>query len=185
MLFVYIEQKRAAPGEKITLQLDNSDSIFAEIRNLSIERIGVFMQEKAIHIRERYAAFKGNKDASLAEIHDFVKKIPKLTKDFKSLNQHIHIAELLKQRTDSRDFRDLWQGERSMLEGETFLDQVEEMILSDVNLSQLLTILKLLCLQSITAGGIRGTRYDAIRRSIVQSYGFQHLYTLNNLERCG
>jgi hypothetical protein len=28
-----------------------------------------------------------NKDASLAEIHDFVKKIPQLTKEYKSLDQ--------------------------------------------------------------------------------------------------
>ncbi len=143
------------------------------------------MQEKAIHIRERYAAFKGNKDASLAEIHEFVKKIPKLTKDFKSLNQHIHIAEVLKQRTDSRAFRDQWQGERAMLEGESFLDQIEEILLSDVDRSMFPTLLRLLCLQSITSGGLRGNRYDGIRRSIVQTYGFQHLYTLNNLERSG
>lgn len=167
------------------LQLNNSDSIYAEIRNLSIERIGSYMQEKAIHIRERYAAFKGNKDASLAEIHEFVKKIPKLTKDFKSLNQHIHIAEVLKQRTDSRLFRDQWQGERAMLEGEVYLDQIEEILLADVDRNSLSTILRLLCLQSITSGGLRGNRYDNIRRSIVQTYGFQHLYTLNNLERSG
>jgi hypothetical protein len=29
-----------------------------------------------------------------------VKKIPKLTMEYKSLNQHINIAEMLKQRTD-------------------------------------------------------------------------------------
>lgn len=30
---------------------------------------------------------RDNKDASISEIHDFVKKIPQLTKDYKSLNQ--------------------------------------------------------------------------------------------------
>ena len=52
--------------------------------------------EQAIHIRERYTAFRENKDASLTEIHDFVKKMPKLTKDYKSLNEHINIAALVK-----------------------------------------------------------------------------------------
>lgn len=165
--------------------LNNNDSIFAEIRNLSIERIGSFMQEKAIHIRERYAAFKGNKDASLAEIHEFVKKIPKLTKDFKSLNQHIHIAEHLKKQTDSREFREKWQSERAMLEGEVYLDQIEDLIYSDVDRSMLFSILRLLCLQSLTSGGIRGNKYDVLRRLIVQTYGLQQLYTLGNLERAG
>lgn len=48
----------------------------------------------------RYTTFRDNKDASITEIHDFVKKIPKLTMEYKSLNQHINIAEMLKQRTD-------------------------------------------------------------------------------------
>lgn len=182
---VQSEQKKVNPGDKITLTLNNNDSIFAEIRDLSIERIGSYMQEKAIHIRERYAAFKGNKDASLAEIHEFVKKIPKLTRDFKSLNQHIHIAELLKSKTDSRAFRDQWQGERAMLEGESYLDQIEELLSLDVDQTMLPLILKMLCLQSVTAGGIRGNRYDALRRTIIQTYGFEHLYTLHNLERSG
>lgn len=172
-------------GEKVAMNLTGSDSIFMEIRNLSIERLGSYMQEKAITIRERYATFKSNKDASLAEIHEFVKKIPKLTRDFKSLNQHIHIAEKLKQRTDSRDFRDQWQMERGMLEGEIFLDQLEEMLYADTNRTQLYQVLRLLCLQSGTAFGIRSNRYDYLRRTIVQLYGFQHMYTLLNLERSG
>ncbi len=110
--------QKLKPGEKAVVMLNNSDSVFGEIRDLSIERLGSYLQEKAIHIRGRYTTFKENKDAPLAVIHDFVKKMPKLKKDFDSLNQHIHIAELLKGRTDSREFRDQWQGERGMLEGE-------------------------------------------------------------------
>jgi hypothetical protein len=180
-----LDTKKLSPSDIVTLILNNNDSIFAEIRNLSIERIGSFMQEKAIHIRERYAAFKGNKDASLAEIHEFVKKIPKLTKDFKSLNQHIHIAEHLKKQTDSREFRERWQSERAMLEGEIYLDQIEDIIYADVNRSMLWFVLRLLCLQSLTSGGIRGNRYDAFRKLIVQTYGLQHLYSLANLEKAG
>jgi hypothetical protein len=144
------------------------------------------MQEKAIHIRERYNAFREKKDASITEIHDFVKKMPKLTKEFKSLNQHINIAAMLKHKTDTREFRDQWQGERGMLEGEGFLDEIEDRLYADaVVRSQLALILRLLCIQSITAGGIRANRYDSIRRAISQIYGFQHLITMSNFERAG
>jgi hypothetical protein len=40
-------------------------------------------------------------------------------------------------------------------------------------------------LQSLTSGGIRAARYDAFRRMIAQTYGYQHLYTLSNLEKAG
>ena len=165
--------------------LNNNDSVFGEIRDLSIERLGSYLQEKAIHIRERYTNFKDNKDAPLTVIHDFVKKLPKLQKDFKSLNQHINIAEVLKTRTDSKAFRDQWQGERGMLEGESFLDAIEEMVYADVMGTELYRILRLLCMQSLTAGGIRANRYDVIRKAIGQNYGLQHLFTLSNLERAG
>jgi len=169
----------------VTISLTNNDSIYSDIRNLSIEKLGSYMQEKAIHIRQRYTAFKENKDASLTEIHDFVKKIPKLTRDYKSLNQHISIAALIKSKTDTREFRDQWQGERGMLEGDSFLDAIEEMLYSDVDCTGLNRILRLLCIQSLTAGGIRANRYDSIRKAIVQTYGYQHIFTLSNFERSG
>jgi hypothetical protein len=43
-------------GDKVAVPLNNNDAIFAEIRDLSIERLGGYLQEKAIHIRERCAA---------------------------------------------------------------------------------------------------------------------------------
>lgn len=178
--------RKYLPGEKVPVVLNNNDSVYAEIRDLSIERLGAFLQERAIHIRQRYTTFKENKDAPLAVIHDFVKKLPRLQKDFKSLNQHINIAELVKTRTDSRAFRDQWQGERGMLEGENYLDAIEEMIYADsAERTELFRILRLLCMQSVTAGGIRSNRYDVIRKAIGQTYGLQHLFTLSNLERAG
>lgn len=173
------------PGEKVSIALNNSDIIYSEIRDLSIERIGSFLQERAISIRKRYANFRENKDASLSEIHDFVKKIPALTKEYKALNQHIHIAELLKQTTDSREFREQWQAERGILEGETYLDQIEDIMCSDTDRSYFFKVLRMLCIQSISAGGIRSNRYDPIKRLIVQTYGYDQLFTLNNLERAG
>jgi Sec1 family len=73
---------------------------------------------QAKEIRESYNAFRGNKDQSITEIHEFVKRIPGLTQTYKSLNQHINVAELIKQTTDGVAFRKQWQTERSVLEGQ-------------------------------------------------------------------
>ena len=105
-------------AEKVTIMLNNTDVVFCAIRNLSIERLGAFLQEQAIKIKQRYTAFRDNKDASIAEIHQFVKNLPALTKEYKCLHQHINIAELLKRTTDGALFRDQWQTERAILEGE-------------------------------------------------------------------
>lgn len=82
-----------------------------------------------------------------------MKKIPNLTKEYKSLNQHINIAELVKRTTDSREFREQWQAERGLLEGEPYLDQIEDLLSADTDRDSLFKTLRLLCLQSITSGG--------------------------------
>lgn len=178
------EPKRQA-GEKVALPLNNTDAIFKECRNLSIERLGPFLQEKAILIRKRYSDFRDNKDASISEIHGFVKKIPELTKEYKSLHQHINIAELLKKTTDSAKFRQNWQTERGILEGEPLLDHVEDLIAEDCERLLFLKCLRLFCLVSITSNGIQAKKYDNIRRLLVHTYGFEHLFTIMNLEKAG
>ena len=45
-------------------------------------------------------------------------KIPGLKEDYKSLNLHINIAELIMEGSGAPDFRKRWQTERAMLEGE-------------------------------------------------------------------
>lgn len=204
------------------VKLDDTDSIFAEIRHLSIEHIGPRLQAKAIEVKLRYANFRGNKDASISEIHDFVKKMPQLTEQYKSLNMHIGLAQVLKQTSEARMFRERWQIERGLLEGDlgasANLDLIEDYLLGYCSVGgegqdgaqeesadadtdagtersggaggtsstkHLCAVLRLLCLQSLTAGGIRASRYDAVRRAIVQAFGYRHSLTLRNLERAG
>lgn len=69
-----------------------------------------------------------------------------------------------------------------MLEGESCYDTLEELICLQEPPFQLL---KLLCLQSLTSGGIRGNKYDFLKREIVQTYGYEYMFVLTNLEKLG
>ena len=171
------------PDGKVKVQMNNQDPIFVDINFLSIEQLGVFLQEKAIKIKESYTNFRGNKDASISEIHKFVKQIPSLTKEYKSLNHHIHIAELIKKESDKREFRDLWQMERGILEGESYIDQLEDLFTTDMTHGTLIKCLKLLCLHSYIAGGIKSNKLDSIRRLISQIYGFEYVFAFQLFEK--
>ena len=46
-------------------------------------------------------------------------------------------------------------------------------------------MLRLFCLQSLSTGGIRAGRFDGIRKLIVQTYGYRHMFTICNLEKAG
>ena len=121
---------------------------------------------------------------------------------------HINLAENVKRITGSRQFRECWQVERSILEGDqgsSFnLDLIEdyfyshgirskqqntqpttELITDPNGHKSLYDVLRLLCLQSLTADGIRASRYDNMRRLIIQTYGFKYINTFRNLEIAG
>ena len=83
------ESKAAADDRPIPVPLNSNDKLYAEIRDLNIEALGPYLQDKAKDIRESMLKFRSNKDASITEIHDFVKRIPGLQEGYRSLNQHI------------------------------------------------------------------------------------------------
>lgn len=69
-----------------------------------------------------------------------------------------------------------------MIEGESRYDILEDLIACQFPPYR---ILRLLCLQSLCGGGIKSSRYDSLRRDVVQTYGYEYLFVLNNLEKAG
>ncbi|KAF4314952.1 hypothetical protein BBO99_00009731, partial [Phytophthora kernoviae] len=121
-------------------------------------------------------------DASISEIREFVKRIPGLKQSYQSLQQHINLAELIKKTTDSKSFRDLKDAENLVLTGETIFEQLEERIGFQ---DPLLGVLRQFCLQSVAAGGIKTKNYTHLSRELVQTYGFEMMLALSNLEKAG
>ncbi|KAL0589806.1 hypothetical protein ABG067_002031 [Albugo candida] len=177
-------QTTSPSGEKkqVAVPLNSNDELYAQVRDYHVERLGMYLQQQAQSIRERYDIFRKNRDASISEIREFVKRIPGLKQSYQSLQQHINLAELIKKTADHKSFRDLKAAEHAMLTGETIFDQLEERIGFQ---EPLISILRQLCLQSVTSGGIKAKQYDYIRRELIQTYGFQVLPALNNLEKAG
>jgi hypothetical protein len=165
----------------VTLALNSNDLLYADIRNYNVQKIGGYLKEKAKDIQEQYATFRGNKKGmELTDMKAFVRKIPELQKTYKSLTNHIAVVELIKTRTSTPEFNELWQTERTMLEGDQEYDKIEEMMAVQ---QPLVKVLRLLCLQSLTNGGIKAKSFDHLRRELLQTWGFELLFTLNNLEK--
>lgn len=80
---------------------------------------------------------------------------------------------------------DALQTEQELLSGvET--DKVHPFIEDSIAKKQpLLRVLRLLCLQSLANSGLKLKVLEHYKREIIQTYGFQHILTLSNLEKCG
>ena len=173
----------------VPMVLSEEDAIYSELRHLPIERIGESLRVKSVEIKEIYAQFKGQKNAStISDIHTFMyQKMPQLQASYQSLNQHLNLAAYVSTSTGSKSFRSCWAVERSLLEGDfsSGYSQLEDIICADVDGVRLHTVLRLICLYSMCGGGIRSARYDALRRLVTQVYGFRTLVAWNNLEKRG
>ncbi|KAL7429091.1 hypothetical protein ACHAXH_004681 [Discostella pseudostelligera] len=170
--------------QMVLLPLNDSDPLYAEVRDKHVESFGSFLQNQAKALKESHSQFTNRETArDLTEIHQFVKQIPVFTRNLRSLTNHIHIAELVKSAAEATAFRQRWQTERSMLESEPCYEVLEDLIASGSEPPY--RWLRLFCLQSLTSNGIKAARYDSLRRDVIQTYGYEYLMVLNDLERAG
>ncbi|KAL7575561.1 hypothetical protein ACA910_020137 [Epithemia clementina (nom. ined.)] len=170
-------------NERIALGVNGSDSLYAEVRNQHVEKFGSFLQNQAIALRQSHAEFTAHgKKKDLTEIHQFVKQIPIFAQNLRSLTNHINLAELVKKTTEDVVFRERWQTERSILEGESCYDILDDLVASQY---PPFAFFRLLCLQSVCSGGIKSSRLDSLKRDVVQTYGYEYLFVLHNLEQAG
>ncbi|KAL9184404.1 hypothetical protein ACHAXT_002490 [Thalassiosira profunda] len=174
---------RAGEDPTVLIPLNDSDPLYAAVRDRHVEIFGTFLQEQAKALKESHSQFTDRETArDLNEIHQFVKQIPVFTRNLRSLTNHIHIAELVKSAAETSEFRNRWMTERSMLESEACYEALEDLIASGMPPFRWL---RLFCLQSLTSNGIKAARYDSLRREVVQTYGYEFLGVLHDLERAG
>jgi len=87
--------------------------------------------------------------------------------------------------TKDPTFHKQLEAEQNLLAGidtDSSNDYIEESINKQ---DPIVKILRLLCLQSLTNNGLKPKQFEFFKREILQTYGYQHLFTLNNLEKLG
>lgn len=92
---------------------------------------------------------------------------------------------MIKEVTDSSDFLESLQVEQELL---NCIDTDKPNPFIEDQIAQqkpILQVLRLLCIQSLTNSGLKQKVFDYYKREIIQTYGFQYLLTLSNLEKVG
>jgi len=98
-----------------------------------------------------------------------------------SLTNHTNIAENIMSIVTNPDFKELIETEHNILE-ERNLKQVVSYIEDLIGQQEpLVKVLRLLCLVSLVNNGIKDL--DFWKTEILQSYGYEAIFTLNNLEK--
>jgi vacuolar protein sorting-associated protein 33A len=169
------------PSRKRKIQLDSSDKLYDGLRDTNFAIVGSLLNKVARRLRSDYDSRHASK--TISELKDFVKNLPGYQAEQQSLKIHTGLAEDITKYTRGDQFSRLLEVQQNLAAGadpSSQTDAIEELIARDAPVSE---ILRLVCIYSCIAGGIRPKDYDQFRRLILAGYGYQHLLTLQNLEK--
>ena len=162
------------------IQLDSSDKLYVHLRDMNFAIVGDLLNKVALRLR---GDLDGRHTTDLKELKDFVQKLPGYQSEQQSLKIHTGLAEDIMKHTRSDEFLKLLEVQQNLAAGfdpSSQFDAMEELVARDTPLPQ---VLRLLCIYSTISGGIKTKEFDSFRRLIVQGYGYQHMLTLQNLEK--
>lgn len=178
-----VQQPQQPAGPKKVV-LNSSDELFDDIRDLNFSAVGIHLSRRAKQIS---AAFEEHKSAkTVGEMKQYVQRIPFMQRAKSSLATHTTIAEMIKEETDAEEFRERIQVEQELAQG-LDTDKINPYIEKCFGIKKdLITVLRLLCIQCLTNNGFKPKMLEFYFREILQTYGFEHVYrTLSPLENAG
>ena len=173
----------AAPAQskKRKILLDSSDKLYDQLRDTNFAIVGSLLNKVARRLQTDYDSRHGTK--STAELREFVSKLPGYQAEQNSLKIHTGLAEEIMKHTRTDQFSRLLEVQQNLAAGadpSSQHDAIEELISRDAPLTE---VLRVLCLESCIAGGIKPRELETFKKMILQAYGYQHILTLDALEK--
>ncbi|KAI7907781.1 Sec1-like protein [Cokeromyces recurvatus] len=155
--------------------LNSSDKLFGQLRDQNFAVVGGMLNKIAKRINENYEERHNAK--TVAQIRDFVGRLITYI--------DTGIAEEIISHTVTDEFNKILEVQQNVvagIDGNREPEYIEEMINKQKPLVQ---VLRLLCLMSLTQGGIKPKLFDHFEKEIVQTYGYEHVETLHRLGKLG
>ena len=174
----------AAQTRKRTIQLDSSDKLYHQLRDANFAIVGSLLSKVARRLQQVQTDYESRQQTqTIAELKQFVSQLPTYQQEQASASVHSGLAEEIRNYTRTDQFTGLLQVQQNLAAGidpSSQSEKIEEMVARATPIRE---VLRLLCLYSCISGGIRQREYDHFRRLILQGYGYQHMLTLNKLEK--
>ncbi|KDR85656.1 hypothetical protein GALMADRAFT_218752 [Galerina marginata CBS 339.88] len=156
-----------------------TDPLFAELRDLNFSSVGKKLNKVARRLDEDYKTNLQSK--TVAQLRDFVGKLGGLQTEHQALRLHTGLSEMIVPLTRTEIFNKSLEIQQNLLasyEVTAQLSAIEDLIAQGADMQ---IVLRLLCLASLTAGGVKAKNLENIKREILQSYGYEYLPLLLSL----
>mmetsp|Transcript_7433 Transcript_7433/g.10985 ORF Transcript_7433/g.10985 Transcript_7433/m.10985 type:complete len:614 (-) Transcript_7433:1611-3452(-) len=165
------------------VQLNSTDVIFEGIRDLNQSHFKPIILEQTAAVDKLIKEKNNIEDAK--KLKAYVQKTKYIKRAKENLEMHLNLIQDINVKTNRREFKKMIDTEHNLLNHtnqSACIKYIEECIFKQEPVEK---VLRLLSLMSILQGGIPDKKYDYFRKEIVQSYGFELVLTLNNLEKMG
>ncbi|TFK41895.1 Sec1-like protein [Crucibulum laeve] len=156
-----------------------TDPLFAELRDLNFSSVGRKLNTVARRLDEDYKTNLQTK--TVAQLRDFVGKLGGLQTEHQALRLHTGLSEILVSSTRTDIFNKSLEVQQNLLasyEVSAQITAIEELIAQGADME---IVVRLLCLASITSGGIKAKTLENLKREVLQSYGYNLLPLLLSL----
>ena len=167
--------------EKTKLDLSKNEKFYTQIKDYNFNKIKIFLNNRLKEHNKMLEESKENND--LKQIRENLLKIKLIKEERPSLINQINLADhISKSKKLPREQLFLFY-EQSLLYGETpstFFEAIDDEVAKK---GDLYNIIRILSIYSLINGGIKYKIYDSFRKDIINMYGFQELFFLNNLEK--
>jgi len=180
-----VAKKEGAPpqntSKKTIVPLNSSDRVFTTLRDLNFSSVGPLLNKKVKEIDEYYKQRHNN--LTPPQLRDYLKKFAATQQEHVSSTTHTAIALHIQKMTRNPDFLSRLEAEVNLIsQGSSIDEYIEECINKQ---EPLVKVLRMLCLSSLVNNGFKQKQLDFYKREIIQSYGYEHILTLENLDKLG
>ncbi|KAJ6254395.1 vacuolar protein sorting-associated protein 33a [Anaeramoeba flamelloides] len=162
--------------------LNSSDPVYQTIRDLNMQDVSTYLKQIISELSKGYE--ERHKADNIQKLKKFVKQLSVLQQNKQKISVHLSITEKIVQKTiKSPKFVEDMQAVFSLIADDVPLNDHLEIMISREN--SIKPLLRFFCLQSLIGNGIKSKFYDLFREKLVRNFGYEHLFTLMNLERMG
>jgi len=175
--------KVSTSNEKKQIILNSKEELYAELRDKNFNAVGPVLSRLAKTITA--AANERHGEKTIQELKKIVEHLPKLKASELSFATHTTIASLIKEHISQYEFLDELSSEQEFMmcnDLDKPNDYIESMICNQKPLEK---ILRLICMQSAAASGLKQKVLDGYKKEIFHSYGIDSLLKLGKLEKSG
>lgn len=174
----------AERAKKMKVPLNSNDAIFTDVRDLNFARVGPNLNEKARIIEEYYK--KRHEAHTVPALKAYIGQFADFQGRHKALRIHTNVVKVLINWTTDPGFHQQLEAEQTLLAEEGNVQLTIEYIEECINKQEpLVKVLRLLCLLSLCSGGLKDKTHAFFVREIVQTYGFEYMFTINHLGKLG